>query len=270
MCVNAALESSTANGKSPVQKSKESLSCKSPCLQNKGLSEIRGVQRPESKDTRGDERLLQVPLKSHCRNWQSCTLCELLWTSCRVFGSVSFHGHCTHSVDVLCVFKGCLSLDMNLPWDVLKQITLCYVIHHMNKMWWVVQAWTGREQHHSTVSGMDPALKRDKEFSRYHWTEHERLFELCNTGRGCVKCRKGMWQLCDLNNCIHFLCSWEVGCCCAKLTHKILWRQHQTCLERWIQLLCYWNVCKSKAYEFFLFFNLRKSQVTIFLGNVDK
>lgn len=185
MCVNAALESSTANGKSPVQKSKESLSCKSPCLQNKGLSEIRGVQRPESKDTRGDERLLQVPLKSHCRNWQSCTLCELLWTSCRVFGSVSFHGHCTHSVDVLCVFKGCLSLDMNLPWDVLKQITLCYVIHHMNKMWWVVQAWTGREQHHSTVSGMDPALKRDKEFSRYHWTERERLFELCNTGRGC-------------------------------------------------------------------------------------
>lgn len=29
-------------------------------------------------------------------------------------------------------------------------------------------------------------------------------------------------------------------------------------------------MCEYKAYELFSFFNLRKSQVTIFLGNVDK
>lgn len=108
MCVNAALDGSTAKGKSPVQRSKESLSCKSPCFQNNGLSESRGVavcRGPESKDTHADERLLKVPSKSHCRNRQSYTHCELLQTSYQVLEDMSFHGHYTHSVDVLCVFK---------------------------------------------------------------------------------------------------------------------------------------------------------------------
>lgn len=123
---------------------------------------------PGSKDTRGDDRLLKVPSKCHCRNWQRDTLCELLQTSCRVFGDMSFHGHYTHSVDILCVFKGSLYLGRCAHAQVLllKYSLLCNSSHKQDVVGSAGLSRKSGTSLHSLWRGS--STERDKEFSKYY------------------------------------------------------------------------------------------------------
>lgn len=108
----------------------------------------------------------------------SVNFCKL---PCHVFGDMSFYGHYTHPVDVLCVFKGCLYLVRCAP---AKDSWLCNSSYEQDVVGSTGLSRKSVTSLHSLWHGS--STERDKEFLKYHWIEHEILFELYNTGRECV------------------------------------------------------------------------------------